>query len=64
MENKYLTIIGSSVYDKYGLCHGIDLRIHVAGDLEEVGAFRAQEHWRRLVGTPWRNLSEVFWVRT
>ena len=50
MENKYSTIIDSSAYDKYGLCDGIDLRRHVAGDLEEVGAFRAQEDWRRLVG--------------
>ena len=50
MEYKYSTIMDSSVYDKEGLCKGIDLRRHVAADLEEVGAFRCQEDWRRLVG--------------
>ncbi|EER24921.1 polyprenyl synthetase, putative [Coccidioides posadasii C735 delta SOWgp] len=50
MAHKYSTIIDSSTYDTQGLCPGIDLRRHVAGDLEEVGAFRAQEDWRRLVG--------------
>lgn len=38
------------MYDKEGLCPGIELRKHIAGELEEVGAFRAQEDWRRLVG--------------
>ena len=50
MAYKYSTIIDSSKYDPEGLCKGIDLRRHVAGDLEEVGAFRVQEDWRRLVG--------------
>ncbi|KAJ9306175.1 hypothetical protein DTO217A2_4291 [Paecilomyces variotii] len=50
MAFKYSTLIDSSLYDKDGLCPGIDLRKHVAGDLEEVGAFRAQEDWRRFVG--------------
>lgn len=50
MDYKYSTIIDSSTYDTQGLCRGIDLRRHVAADLEEVGAFRAQEDWRRLVG--------------
>ncbi|KAL8663898.1 MAG: hypothetical protein Q9202_003447 [Teloschistes flavicans] len=46
----YSYIIDKSKHDVDGLCNGIDLRKHVAGDLEEVGAFRAQEDWRRLVG--------------
>ncbi len=50
MADKYSTIIDSSKWDPEGLCKGIDLRRHVAGDLEEVGAFRAQEDYRRLVG--------------
>jgi ophiobolin F synthase len=50
MACKYSTLIDSSLYDREDLCPGIDLRRHVAGELEEVGAFRAQEDWRRLVG--------------
>ena len=50
MADKYSTLIDSSIYDTEGLCRGIDLRRHVAADLEEVGAFRLQEDWRRLVG--------------
>ncbi|KAJ5159723.1 geranylgeranyl pyrophosphate synthase [Penicillium canariense] len=50
MAFKYSTRIDSALYDKEGLCPGINLRRHEAGDLEEVGAFRAQEDWRRLVG--------------
>jgi ophiobolin F synthase len=50
MDYKYSTIIDWSTYDKQGLCSGIDLRRHVAADLEEVGAFRVQQDWRRLVG--------------
>ncbi|PGH21525.1 hypothetical protein AJ80_03193 [Polytolypa hystricis UAMH7299] len=50
MACKYSTLIDSSLYDRDGLCPGIELRRHGAGELEEVGAFRAQEDWRRLVG--------------
>lgn len=50
MDYRYSTIIDSSTYDTQGLCRGIDLRRHVAADLEEVGSFRVQEDWRRLVG--------------
>ena len=50
LDYKYSTIIDWSTYDTQDLCKGIDLRSHVAGDLEEVGAFRVQEDWRRLVG--------------
>lgn len=46
----YSYIIDKSKHDLDGLCNGIDVRRHVAGDLEEIGAFRAQEDWRRLVG--------------
>ncbi len=48
--DKYSTIIDFFPYDTQGLCRGIDLRRHVAADLEEVGAFKVQEAWRRLVG--------------
>ena len=47
---KYSTKIDWAHYDEDNLCNGIDLRRHVAADLEEVGAFRVQEDWRRLVG--------------
>ena len=50
MDYQYSHIIDASKYDTQGLCNGIDLRRHVAGDLEEIGAFRVQEDWRRLVG--------------
>ncbi|KAL9622288.1 MAG: hypothetical protein Q9160_003299 [Pyrenula sp. 1 TL-2023] len=57
MDYRYSSITDSSVYDTEGLCKGIDLKKHVAADLEQVGAFRVQEDWRRLVGpleTPYR----------
>ncbi|KAI3326695.1 geranylgeranyl pyrophosphate synthase [Xylariaceae sp. AK1471] len=50
MEYKYSTIIDPRAYETQGLCDGIDLRRHLAADLEEVGTLRAQEDWRRLVG--------------
>ena len=50
MDHPYSTPLDSSIYDTDGLCPGIELRRHVAADLEEVGAFRVQEDWRRLVG--------------
>ncbi|KAL3448111.1 Ophiobolin F synthase [Aspergillus insuetus] len=50
MEYKYSTIVDSSKWDPEGLIEGIPLRKHEAGDLEEVGSFRVQEDWRRLVG--------------
>ena len=50
MAFKYSTPIDASKYDPDGLCEGIELRRHAAADLEEIGAFRVQEDWRRLVG--------------
>lgn len=50
MDYEYSKIIDISACDTQGLCSGIDPRGHVAADLEEVGAFRVQEEWRRLVG--------------
>lgn len=50
MEYKYSTVIDWDNYDPQDLCRGIDLRRHEAADLEEVGCFRVQEDWRRLVG--------------
>jgi ophiobolin F synthase len=50
MPYQYSTIVDPSTYDTHGLCEGIDLRKHIAGDMEEIGTLRAQEDWRRLVG--------------
>jgi ophiobolin F synthase len=49
-EYKYSELVGDRNWDPDNLCPGIDLRIHAAGDLEDVGAMRVQEDWRRLVG--------------
>lgn len=50
MEYKYSTVLDKSIYETQGLCQGIDLRRHTASDLVDLGAFRAQEDWKRLVG--------------
>ena len=50
MKYSHSTIIDPATYETQGLCDGIDLRKHEAGDLEEIGTLRAQEDWRRLVG--------------
>lgn len=49
-DHPYSELLDRTKYDVENLCEGIDLRRHLAGDLEDVGAFRAQEDWRRLVG--------------
>lgn len=50
MEFRYSTVVDPSTYETEGLCEGIPLRVHAYPDLEEIGALRAQEDWRRLVG--------------
>ncbi|KAI0448819.1 geranylgeranyl pyrophosphate synthase [Xylaria acuta] len=50
MAYSYSTLVDPSTYETQGLCDDIDLRKHVAADLEEIGTLRAQEDWRRLVG--------------
>lgn len=50
MDHPYSTLLNIKDWDKEDLCPGIELRKHIAADLEEVGAFRAQEEWRTLVG--------------
>ncbi|KAI0160238.1 geranylgeranyl pyrophosphate synthase [Xylariaceae sp. FL1272] len=50
MEYKYSTIVDPSTYETEGLCDGIDLRRHIAADMEEIGTLRAQEDWRKMVG--------------
>ncbi|GAW23081.1 hypothetical protein ANO14919_126310 [Xylariales sp. No.14919] len=50
MTYSYSKVVDPSTYETQGLCDGIDLRKHVAADLEEIGTLRAQEDWRRLVG--------------
>ncbi|KAK7743724.1 hypothetical protein SLS62_010455 [Diatrype stigma] len=49
MEYQYSTILQLPEYETDGLCDGLPVRKHVAEDLEEVGAFKAQEDWRDLV---------------
>jgi len=51
MEYKYSTIVDPSTYETEGLCEGIAVRVNVSPDLEEIGTFRAQEDWKRLVGS-------------
>ena len=49
-DHPYSELLDRKKYDPEDLCEGIDLRRHYAADLEDIGAFRAQEDWRRLVG--------------
>ncbi|XP_014551440.1 hypothetical protein COCVIDRAFT_112915 [Bipolaris victoriae FI3] len=49
-DQTYSVLLDRNIYDPENLCEGIDLRRHHAADLEDVGAFRCQEDWRRLVG--------------
>ncbi|EMD69041.1 hypothetical protein COCSADRAFT_130354 [Bipolaris sorokiniana ND90Pr] len=49
-DQPYSVLLDRNIYDPDNLCEGIDLRRHHAADLEDVGAFRCQEDWRRLVG--------------
>lgn len=50
MDHKWSYPIDPASWDDEGLCEGIDVRMHVAGDLEDIGIFRVAEDWRRLVG--------------
>lgn len=50
MDLSYSYPIDPTSWDNEGLCDGIDLRMHVAGDLEDIGIFRVAEDWRRAVG--------------
>lgn len=50
MDFRYSTIVDPASYDAKGLCGNLAIRKHNYADLEEVGAFRAQEDWTRLVG--------------
>ena len=50
MEYKYSSIVDPSTYETENLCDGMPLRVHMYPDLEDLGAFRAQEDWRRHVG--------------
>lgn len=50
MDPQYSIKLDLAEYDPDNLCPGIDLRLHVAADLEDIGIFRCQEDWRRLVG--------------
>ncbi|KAJ8113439.1 hypothetical protein OPT61_g4437 [Boeremia exigua] len=50
MDLKYSYPIDPASWDDEGLCTGIEVRMHVAADLEDIGIFRVAEDWRRLVG--------------
>jgi hypothetical protein len=49
MNFTYSSLVDPSSYDLEGLCDGIPLRVHNHADLEDIGAIRAQEDWRRYV---------------
>jgi hypothetical protein len=49
MQYEFSNLLETSQYETDGLCDGIPVRKHIAEDLEEVGAFKAQEDWRKLV---------------
>ncbi|EJP66250.1 fusicoccadiene synthase [Beauveria bassiana ARSEF 2860] len=50
MEYHYSHLIDSSSYDSEGLSDGIPLRVHRNQDLEEMGAIRLHNDWRKFVG--------------
>jgi ophiobolin F synthase len=50
MEYKYSILLSKNEYHVDGLCDGLPVRKHLAAELEEIGAFRAQADWSRLVG--------------
>ena len=50
MEYQFSTLMDTSAYETGGLCDGLPLRVHNDPLKEEIGAIRAQEDWRRLVG--------------
>jgi hypothetical protein len=49
MEYKFSEVLSPTQYRTDGLCEGIPVRKHRAADLEEIGTFRAQEDWSKLV---------------
>ncbi|CAO2651134.1 Nn.00g094310.m01.CDS01 [Neocucurbitaria sp. VM-36] len=50
MDFRYSSLVDPTTYDAQGLCGGLHVRKHNYADLEEVGAFRAQEDWKKIVG--------------
>lgn len=50
MEYLYSSVVDTGCYDPEGLCNGIPLRVHKYADLEDIGAIRAHEDWRKYVG--------------
>lgn len=50
MEFMYSIVVDPSIYEAQDLCGDIPLRLHKYWKLEEIGAFRAQDDWRSLVG--------------
>lgn len=49
MEYQYSQLVDPSTYETEGLCEGIPLRANYHPELEDLGALRAQEDWRRHV---------------
>lgn len=70
MEYRYSTIVDSSTYETEGLCEGILLRVFHNQEVEDLGAIRAQEDWRKHIaplafkrgslGPQWNFLSVAF----
>jgi ophiobolin F synthase len=49
MENIFSEVLDPDQLTTHGLCDNMPVRKHVAADLEEIGTFRAQQDWSRLV---------------
>lgn len=49
MEYQYSYPLHPTQDETEGLCDGLLVRKHMAQDLEEVGTFKAQEDWKKLV---------------
>jgi hypothetical protein len=49
MECNFSILHRPTEYETQGLCDGLPIRKHVAPHAEEIGSFRAQEDWNRLV---------------
>ena len=49
MRYQFSGLLSCSESETQGLCEGIPIRKHLRADLEEVGTFRAQLDWSKLV---------------
>jgi hypothetical protein len=49
MDYQFSKLLDPAELRTHGLCDGIPVRKHIAEDLEEIGTYRAQADWSRLV---------------